>query len=100
MRLPRRAAGVALAVVLLGAAVVLLARAPVGGLSSTAGGYSFVVTGTSPFTFHIRGPDGHLVTRFQLVHEKPLHLIVVRKDLTGYQHVHPAMAPDGTWSIP
>ena len=133
MRLPRRAAGVALAVVLLGAAVVLLARAPVpavsgpstaaltgpesvphthvmtapsgapvpvGGLSSTAGGYSFVVTGTSPFTFHIQGPDGHPVTRFQLVHEKPLHLIVVRKDLTGYQHVHPTMAPDGTWSIP
>src|SRR6266702_2338706 len=33
MRLPRRAAGVALAVVLLGAAVVLLARAPVPAVS-------------------------------------------------------------------
>jgi hypothetical protein len=29
-----------------------------------------------------------------------MHLIVVRRDLTGYQHLHPTMAPDGTWSIP
>ena len=75
------------------------APVPVGGLSSTAGGYSFVVTGMSPFTFHIQGPDGHPVTKFQLVHEKPLHLIVVRKDLSGYQHVHPTMAADGTWTV-
>ena len=75
------------------------APVPVGGLSATAGGYSFVVTGMSPFTFHIQGPDGNPVTRFQLVHERPLHLIVVRKDLSGYQHVHPTMAPDGTWTV-
>jgi hypothetical protein len=40
------------------------------------------------------------VTRFAVVHDKPLHLIVVRKDLTGYQHLHPTMAPDGTWTAP
>src|SRR5439155_20180353 len=28
------------------------------------------------------------------------HLVVVRRDLTGYQHLHPAMAPDGTWTVP
>jgi hypothetical protein len=32
--------------------------------------------------------------------EKRLHLIVVRRDMTGYQHVHPVMADDGTWSVP
>jgi hypothetical protein len=75
------------------------APVPVGGLTSTAGGYTFTVTGTSPLTFHIQGPDGRPVTRFAVVHEKPLHLIVVRRDLTGYQHVHPTMAPDGTWTV-
>jgi hypothetical protein len=34
------------------------------------------------------------------VHEKPLHLIVARRDLSGFQHLHPTMAPDGTWSVP
>jgi hypothetical protein len=31
-------------------------------------------------------------------HEKELHLIAVRRDFSGFQHVHPEMAPDGTWS--
>jgi hypothetical protein len=26
-----------------------------------------------------------------------MHLIVVRSDLTGFQHLHPTMADDGTW---
>jgi hypothetical protein len=73
---------------------------PVGGTATAAGGYGLVVTATSPFTFHVQGPDGAPVTRFAVVHDQPLHLIVVRQDLTGYQHVHPAMAPDGTWTAP
>jgi len=73
---------------------------PVGGLSSTVGGYTLVVTGTSPFAFHVQGPDGAPVTRYALVHEKPLHLIVVRRDLSGFQHVHPSLVPDGTWTVP
>ncbi|MFI2714284.1 hypothetical protein ACH495_29615 [Micromonospora sp. NPDC018662] len=40
------------------------------------------------------------MTRFAVVHDKPLHLVVVGRDLTGYQHLHPGMAPDGTWSVP
>ena len=75
------------------------APVPVGGLSSSAGGYSFVVTGMAPFTFHIQGPDGQPVTKFQIVHDKPLHLIVVRRNLSGYQHLHPALAADGTWTV-
>jgi hypothetical protein len=73
---------------------------PVGGAAASAGGYALVVTGASPFTFHIQGPDGAAVTRFAIVHDRPLHLIVVRHDLTGYRHVHPVMAPDGTWTVP
>ncbi len=30
----------------------------------------------------------------------PLHLIVVRRDLSGFQHLHPRMAAGGTWVTP
>ena len=31
-------------------------------------------------------------------HEKRLHFIAVRRDFTGFQHVHPKLADDGTWT--
>jgi hypothetical protein len=37
---------------------------------------------------------------YELEAERRLHLILVRRDLTGYQHLHPTMAADGTWSVP
>jgi hypothetical protein len=40
------------------------------------------------------------VRGFDLEHTKRMHLIVVRRDLTGFQHLHPAMRPDGTWTTP
>ncbi|MER5456476.1 copper resistance CopC family protein [Micromonospora sp. NPDC002389] len=52
------------------------------------------------YRFRIVGPDGQPATRFAVVHEKPLHLIVVGNDLGGYRHLHPTMASDGTWSVP
>ncbi|GIF16692.1 hypothetical protein [Actinoplanes teichomyceticus] len=53
-----------------------------------------------PFRFQITGPDGKPVTRYTTSHDKDLHLIVVRRDLSGFQHVHPHLGADGTWSIP
>ncbi|GAA3097519.1 hypothetical protein JOF29_005985 [Kribbella aluminosa] len=50
--------------------------------------------------FTIQGPDGRPVTQYTKTHEKDLHLIVVRRDLSGFHHVHPVLAADGTWSIP
>jgi len=32
-------------------------------------------------------------------HQKDLHLIVVRRDMVGFQHVHLTLDDDGTWSI-
>jgi hypothetical protein len=29
-----------------------------------------------------------------------MHLIVVRRDLTSFQHLHPTLLPDGTWTTP
>ncbi|WP_103344238.1 hypothetical protein [Amycolatopsis sp. CA-126428] len=75
-----------------------------GGLASSKDGYTFAVAGATPepgrFSFTITGPDGKPVTAFDVEHEKQLHLIVVRRDTSGFQHVHPEMAPDGTWSVP
>lgn len=51
-------------------------------------------------SFRITGPDGAAVTRYDDEHTKRLHLIIARDDTSQYRHVHPAMAADGTWSIP
>jgi hypothetical protein len=50
--------------------------------------------------FRIVDDQGRAVRDFDVTHTKRMHLIVARRDLTGFQHLHPAMAPDGTWSVP
>jgi hypothetical protein len=52
------------------------------------------------FAFRIVGEDGHAVTKFATSHDKLMHLIVARRDLSGFQHVHPVMRADGTWHVP
>ncbi|GLY38507.1 hypothetical protein Amsp01_045310 [Amycolatopsis sp. NBRC 101858] len=78
-----------------------------GGLASAAGGYTLTPAdpaltpgATTQFTFRITGPDGALVTAYDVEHEKRLHFIVVRRDTSGYQHLHPELGADGTWSVP
>jgi hypothetical protein len=78
-----------------------------GGLQAAQDGYTLLPeTGTltpgrrTDFRFTISGPGGRPVTRFVPVHEKKLHLIVVRRDLSGYQHLHPELGGDGVWSVP
>ncbi|GAB1822692.1 hypothetical protein [Herbidospora sp. RD11066] len=78
-----------------------------GGLQISQDGYRLhpVTTDLKPgeshdFAFHVIGPDGKPVTAYQVAHEKKLHLIVAPRDLGGFQHLHPELAPDGTWTIP
>jgi hypothetical protein len=40
------------------------------------------------------------IRRFDVEHEKRMHLLIARRDLTGFQHLHPTMNHDGTWSTP
>jgi len=75
------------------------------GLMVSQDGYAFrlqkatAAPGTDvPVSFTIEGPDGEPVTRFDVEHDKRLHLIAVRRDFSGFQHVHPEMAEDGSWS--
>ena len=37
---------------------------------------------------------------FDEQHDRAMHLMVVRRDLTHYRHLHPSMGADGTWSAP
>jgi hypothetical protein len=78
------------------------AEAP-GGLSVSGQGYTValaddrVASGPRTVSFTITGPDGEPLTDYEIAHEKRLHLIAVRRDFTGYQHVHPTMSPSGVW---
>ena len=82
------------------------AEAPAG-LATSQRGYTLVLDGArrtagtvATLRFTITGPDGRPVTRYALEHGKRLHLIVVRRDLSGYQHLHPVLdASTGRWSI-
>jgi hypothetical protein len=50
--------------------------------------------------FRIVGRDGQTVRDFDVEHTKRMHFIVVRRDMTGFQHLHPTQAADGSWSVP
>jgi len=50
--------------------------------------------------FRILGEDGRAVREFDVEHTKRMHLIVVRRDLSGFQHLHPTLRADGTWTTP
>ena len=55
---------------------------------------------TVPLRFRILDADGRAVRDYDVTHTKRLHLIVIRRDLTGFQHLHPEISADGTWSAP
>ncbi|MFD2763598.1 hypothetical protein [Micromonospora eburnea] len=72
-----------------------------GGLLVSDRGYTLqpVAAPTGEFAFRITGPDGQPVTRYDVAHDKSMHLIVARRDLSGFRHVHPELATDGTWRV-
>jgi hypothetical protein len=83
-----------------------MAEGMVPGLAAADDGYRLLaeteVVGAGRLTeyrFEVAGRDG-VVTDFDIEHTRPMHLIVVRRDFVGFQHVHPEMDATGTWSIP
>jgi hypothetical protein len=77
------------------------------GLSSTEDGYTLQLAETRvaagkqvPLRFQIADATGAAVTQYVESHEKQLHLIVVRRDMAGFQHVHPTLDRNGTWRVP
>ena len=56
--------------------------------------------GRREVTFTVRRATGAPVVDFDVEHEKRLHLVLVRRDHEGFQHVHPTMDSAGTWRVP
>ncbi|WP_262174534.1 hypothetical protein [Haloarcula laminariae] len=77
-----------------------------GGLALDANGLRFdpsetrFEAGTAiEWTFSIVNNDGEPVTDFDYAHGQRSHLIIVRRDLTRFQHLHPKLDSDGTWHV-
>jgi hypothetical protein len=49
--------------------------------------------------FRILDNQGRPITHFELEHTKRMHMIIVRRDFQDFQHIHPRMSADGTWSV-
>lgn len=78
-----------------------------GGLQVAQDGYTLSPRTTTvepgertDFRFTVNGPDGRPVTRYTPLHGKKLHLIIARRDLSGFQHLHPTEVGGGVWSAP
>lgn len=75
----------------------------VAGLAAAEAGYRLLPehttlpAGAGTYRFTIADADGHPVRDFEVEHERRMHLIVVRRDFTGFQHLHPRQAGDGAW---
>ena len=90
-----------------GESMAMDAAAPEG-LAAGAEGYTLsaertsFARGASTFRFRILDKNGAPTHAFDLEGGVRLHLIVARRDLAAgdYQHVHPVLRPDGSWSAP
>ena len=84
------------------------AHAQPSGLSSSADGLTLETAWTpedgagraGTLKFRILDADDRAVRDFDEQHGKAMHLMVVRRDLTHYRHLHPSMGPNGTWAAP
>jgi hypothetical protein len=79
--------------------------AAVRGLAVADGGLRVVVDDpklrrgrTERLAFRIVDERGATVRDFDVEHTKRMHLILARRDLTGFQHLHPEQRADGTWT--
>lgn len=77
------------------------------GLATAEAGLRLVVPGprrsvgrTERLAFQVVDRTGSPIRDFDIAHERRMHLIVVRRDLTGFQHLHPTLGTDGTWTTP
>jgi hypothetical protein len=49
--------------------------------------------------FTVKDRQGATVKDLQIVHEKPMHLLVVSKDLAEFYHIHPEQSVDGSYRV-
>lgn len=78
---------------------------PVRGLAAVENGLRVVVADPElrrgrkeRLSFRVVDDAGETVRRFDVEHEKRMHLIVARRDLATFQHLHPEQEADGSWT--
>jgi hypothetical protein len=69
------------------------------GLSLVAGDTTLTAGRSARFAFAIQDADGKVVRDFEVEQARRMHLIVVRRDLRRFQHLHPAQDASGRWSV-
>ena len=82
------------------------AGAALPGLAVAEGGYRLVPEQTevargsaTTYRFQIVDAEGETVDDFELEQNRRMHLIVVRRDFKGFQHLHPRQLADGSWEV-
>lgn len=50
-------------------------------------------------SFTVKDAQGAMAREMQIVHEKPMHLLIVSSDLAEFSHIHPTPQPDGTLKV-
>jgi len=67
-------------------------------------GYTLIAESNQPsaslHAFRITGPDGQRVTTYTPTQGAQLHVVVSHPDLSGFEHLTPDVAADGTFIVP
>ncbi len=114
MKLPPFISAVGITLLILGGAYLLFGRGPESVSNNTPiqSHRSYEVEAISSlsniqpnqptnFIYRIKDDQGSILKDFDVVHEKVMHFIVVRKDLQYFQHIHPSFnAAAGEFEIP
>ena len=74
-------------------------RASAGGLTLEPMHAMFSAAQTTQWQLRVVDHMGMPITKFQRDQTKLMHLIVVRADLSNYQHVHPVLGQGGVFTI-
>src|SRR5260221_8697218 len=72
--------------------------ASAGGLTLALGQHRATPGRRFQLRFRILDERGRTVRDFDVKHTKRLHLVVVRRDMIDFQHVHPTQVADGSWA--
>ena len=77
------------------------------GLHASVGGYSYVADASTvpggavaSFAFHVTGPSGKVLTRFESYEGQLLEFYLVDTDLSGFRRLTASMRENGTWTVP
>jgi hypothetical protein len=83
-----------------------MAPQPVRGLAVSDKGLTLELARTTApqgkrfeLAYRIVDRRGRTVRDFDVEHTKRMHFIVARRDMTGFQHLHPTEGRDGTWTV-